>query len=98
MLGMDTGAIEIDFRLQEAVVDLVLTPVFSIRLAGPAVYHFALGVTNGGDTCLKPLPGNDASLLFSELLRSKVFASIEAASFRGVGLCGHTSLTDPCGC
>ncbi len=98
MLGMDTGAIEIDFRLQEAVVDLVLTPDFSIRLAGPAVYHFALGVTNGGDTCFKPLPGNDASVLFSELLGSNVFASNEAAFFRGGRLSGHTSLTDPCGC
>jgi hypothetical protein len=98
MLGMDTGAIEIDFGLQEAAVDLVLTPDFSIRLAGPAVYHFALGVTNGGDTCFKPLPGNNAKVLFSELLGSDVFSSDEGTFFRGGKLSGHTSLTGPCGC
>lgn len=98
MLGMDTGAIEIDFRLEQAAVDLVLTPDFSIRLAGPAVYHFALGVTNRGDTCFNPLPGNNAGALFSELLGSEVFASNEAAVFRGGKLSGHSALTEPCGC
>jgi hypothetical protein len=98
MLGMDTGAIEIDFRLPEAVVDLVVTPDFSIRLAGPAVYHFALGVTNRGDTCFKPLPENSGGVFFSELLGSNVLASKEAVVFSGGKLSRHTSLTDPCGC
>jgi hypothetical protein len=98
MLGMDTGAIEIDFRLEQAAVDLVLTPDFNIRLAGPAVYHFALGVTNRGDTCFKPLPGNNAGVLFSQLLGSDVFASNEAALFREGKLSGHSTLTEPCGC
>ena len=100
MVGMNTGAIEIDYRLGPATSDMVLTPDFSIRLAGPATYHFALGVNSKGDTCIKPLSGNGAGIVFSELLGADMYgvAVNESAVFVGGKLAGKTALTGECGC
>jgi hypothetical protein len=100
MVGMNTGAIEIDYRLGPAATDQVLTPDFNIRLAGPAVYHFALGVNSKGDTCIKPLSGNGAGIVFSELLGADVYgvAVNESAVFAGGKLASKAALTSECGC
>lgn len=100
MVGMNTGAIEVDYRLGAATTDLLLTPDFNIRLAGPAAYHFALGVNSKGDTCIKPLAGNGAGIVFSELLGADMYgvAVNESALFLGGKLASRTSLIGECGC
>jgi len=100
MVGMNTGAIEIDYRLGPATSDMLLTPDFSIRLSGPATYHFALGVNSKGDTCIKPLSGNGAGIVFSELLGADMYgvAVNESAVFVDGKLASKTALTGECGC
>ena len=100
MLGMNTGSIEVDYRLSLATTDLLVTPDFNLRLAGPAAYHFALGVNSKGDTCIKPLPGNSAGIVFSELLGADTYgiAANEAALFMGGKLASRAPLTAECGC
>jgi hypothetical protein len=100
MLGMGAGAIEIDYRVGQAGSDLLVTPDFNVRLVGPSTYHFALGVNSRGDTCFKPLAGNSAGVLLSELLGADSFgtASNEAMVFAGGKLAGRASLNEECGC
>jgi hypothetical protein len=100
MLGVGAGAIEIDYRVAQAGSDLLVTPDFNVRLVGPYTYHFALGVNSRGDTCFKPLAGNTAGVLLSELLGTDSFgtASNEAMVFAGGKLAGRASLSEECGC
>ncbi len=100
MLGMGTGAIEINYRLDQPVTDLLVTPDFNIRLAGPATYHMAVGVNGKGDTCVKSLPGNTSRAILSELLGEDMYgvAANEAVVFPGGKLGGRTVLTEECGC
>lgn len=100
MLGMDAGNIEVDFQSSQGVTDMAYTPDFSILLAGPGKYHFAVGVNAQGDTCFKPLNGNTSGVVFSELLGSDVYglAAEEAALFSGGKLGARKSLQGDCGC
>jgi len=56
LVSMNTGAMEVDYRLDQGATDLVLTPDFNIRLVGPAAYHFALGTNSKGDTASNRFP------------------------------------------
>jgi hypothetical protein len=100
MLGMGAGAIEIDYRLEKLSADLLVTPDFNVRLAGPGIYHWAVGVTSKGDTCFKPLRGNSSGIVVSELLGSDSYGLIadERADFPGGKLANHSSLDGECGC
>jgi hypothetical protein len=100
MLGMGAGAIEIDYRVDKSSADLLVTPDFNVRLAGPGVYHWAVGVTSKGDTCFKPLRGNTSGIVVSELLGSDSYGLIadERADFPGGKLANHSSLDGECGC
>jgi hypothetical protein len=100
MVGMNSGAIEVDYRLDQGATDLVLTPDFHIRLVGPGAYHFALGTNSKGDTCIKPLPGNSAGILFSELIGTDSYGvgPNEGAMFLSGKLASRTPLTGDCGC
>jgi hypothetical protein len=100
MLGMGAGAIEIDYRLDKSSADLLVTPDFNVRLAGPGTYHWAVGVTSKGDTCFKPLRGNTSGIVVSELLGSDSYGLIadERADFPGGKLANHSSLDGECGC
>ena len=64
MLATGAGAIEIDYQLNQQVTDVLITPDFNVMLVGPGTFHFALGVNKSGDTCVKPLPGNDSAGYF----------------------------------
>ena len=64
--GMNSGSIEAHFTLS-ASSDTVMTPDFRILLSGPGIFHFAISADAKGNTCVKALPENTASLIVSEL-------------------------------
>jgi hypothetical protein len=100
MLAMGSGTVEIDYAMAQRGSDFLLTPDFSIQLAGPGAYHFALGVNKRGDTCVKTLAGNSSPLVISELMTASVYKTKteEAASFKAGKLDSNSPLTQECGC
>ncbi|HKD12972.1 MAG TPA: hypothetical protein VKE71_00375 [Candidatus Angelobacter sp.] len=98
-MAMDTGSLELDYPIND-LADTLITPDFKITLAGPGVFHFALGVNNQGDTCIKPMRGNSAGIIVSEMLGNDFYQvrPDQAILFAGGKLSGRTSLIGECGC
>lgn len=99
MLAMDAGSVELDYPIND-LADTVITPDFKLMLAGPGVFHFALGVSSQGDTCVKPLRGNSSGIIVSEMIGAGVYQvkPDEAVLFTGGKLSGRTELVGDCGC
>ena len=100
MLATGAGTLEIDYQLDQGGADLMITPDFSVALAGPGTFHFALGINKKGDTCVKPLPGNTSEVTFSELMGTGVFKTQpdQAIVFKGGKVDARAELTSDCGC
>jgi len=100
LLGMNAGAIETHLDL-DASTDLVMTPDFRIALEGPGQFHFAFSTDNRGDTCVRALPGNTASVTATELLgdRTYLIGATDQLVFRG-GRLEKADMNVPleCGC
>ncbi len=100
MFSMGSGALEVDYRISPRISDVLLTPDLSVRMLGPGVYHFAVGLDKQGDTCFKSLPGNGSMVVLSELLGSGVYRAEpgQSVSFSGGKLSAPKPLAGECGC
>jgi len=100
MLATGAGTLEIDYQLEQGAADIVITPDFSVALAGPGTFHFALGINKTGDTCMKPLPGNTSEATFSELMGTGVYKAQpdQTLVFKAGKVDARAELTSDCGC
>jgi hypothetical protein len=100
MLGMSTGALEAHYTLNTAG-DSVVTPDFRMLLSGPGEVNYAISANAHGDTCVRALPGNTASVVVSELMGNGTYLlkANQQAFFRAGRLDQiETTVPDDCGC
>ena len=100
MLGMSTGGLEAHFAV-DASGDSVVTPDFRMVLSGPGDVNYAISTNARGDTCVRALPGNTASVMVSELMGSGTYQvkANEQVFFRSGRLDQRErTVPDNCGC
>lgn len=67
LFGINSGSVELHYPIT-AISDSVVTPDFRIQVTGPGVSSIALGADAKGNTCVKTLEGNTASVIVSEMM------------------------------
>jgi hypothetical protein len=98
-LGLNTGAMELDYSLAGAT-DLLLTPDFRLQLISPGNFHIAVSVAANGDTCLRSLAGNDAAVFVSETMGTDSYQLSPGKNvmFKEAKISGATEAPAVCGC
>jgi len=106
LLGLGTGAIETHYPLASRA-DSILTADFRILLTGPGDFHFAVSIDTRGNTCLRALDSNNASLIVSELMGDGSYqvkpseqvillgGKVSQVSAAGAEACGCPAVTLP---
>jgi len=99
VLGMNAGAMELNYSLRTAQ-DSLITPDFRFQLISPGSFHLAISVAPTGDTCVRSLPGNDASLFIAEMMGTDSYQLSPGKNvlFRGGRISGATDAPPMCGC
>jgi len=99
VLGMNAGAMELNYSLRTAQ-DSLITPDFRFQLISPGSFHLAISVAPTGDTCVRSLPGNDASLFIAEMMGTDSYQLSPGKNvlFRGGRISGATDAPPICGC
>lgn len=99
VVGMNVGAMELNYSLQSST-DSVITPDFRLQLISPGNFHFAISVAPSGDTCLRSLPGNDASVFIAEMMGNGAYqlSPGKSALFKSGRISGLTDAPAVCGC
>jgi AMIN domain len=99
MLGMNQGAMETHYGLQESV-DSVLTADFRIVLPGPGEFNLAISADAHGDTCVGSLQGSTSSVVIAELLGNGTYEvkPDQQVAFRRGRLDTVEPALAPCGC
>ena len=100
LLGLSTGSLELHYALA-ASADSIVTPDFRLLLAGPGTFQFAVAADAQGNTSIRSLPGNGASIIVSELMGDGTYQVRpgEEIVFRGGKVADSDHLVPPdCGC
>jgi hypothetical protein len=99
-LGMGVGALEMHYTIGNNA-DSIVTPDFRILLAGPGTFHLAIAADARGNTCVRTLEGNTASVIITEQLGDGVYQvrPNDQVTFRNGGVSNAESAVPPdCGC
>jgi hypothetical protein len=99
VVGMNVGAMELNYSL-ESSADSVITPDFRLQLISPGAFHLAISVAPSGDTCMRSLPGNDASVFVGEMMGNGAYQLSPGKSvlFKSGRISGVTDAPPTCGC
>jgi hypothetical protein len=99
MLGMNTGAIETHYHLDESS-DSILTPDFRIVLPGPGEFNLAIKSDPRGNTCVSSLAGSNSSVVVAELLGNGTYEvkPEQQVLFRQGRMQSVEAPVTPCGC
>jgi hypothetical protein len=99
VIGLNAGSMELNYSLA-ASADSLITPDFRLQLISPGTFHFAISVSPAGDTCLRSLAGNDASVFVAEMMGNDSYQLSPGKNvmFRGGKISGATGAPADCGC
>src|SRR5437868_3641379 len=67
MLSLSDGTMETHYSVGSSA-DTIQTPDFRILLPGPGDFHFAVRADATGNTCIRALDGNTASVVVAEMM------------------------------
>jgi hypothetical protein len=99
VLGLNAGSMEVDYSLSSAA-DSLITPDFRLQLISPGTFHLAISVAPTGDTCMRSLHGNDASVFIAEMMGSDTYQLSPGKNvmFRAGRISGAVDAPAVCGC